>query len=369
MQKKRIFYLITRSEPGGAQSHVLELMRGFKHQYDLVLGTGEKGFLMDAAQDLGIPVHYIPSLGRSISPVKDYRAYLEIVDILREVKPDLVHCHSSKAGILGRLAAHRLGIKNIFTAHGWAFTDGTPPLKKSLGILLEWLLAHWTDRIVTVSEADRKLAIRYHISPAEKLVTVHNGIMNMPVTPGDTNNVRPVTLIMVARFAPQKDFSLLIDAAAGIDINFRLLLVGDGPQFKEMKQKANRIGIAGKTNFTGSRTDIDELLDSSDIFVLSSNWEGLPISILEAMRSGLPVIASDVGGVGEAVTNNECGILVERGNMIELRDAIKTLLDDTDKREQMGQNARARFEKSFTSEVMLSQLKDEYARLDCAPLA
>ena len=119
MQKKRILYLITRSEPGGAQSHVLELLKGFKDQYELVLATGEEGFLLDEAMNLGIRTYLIANLQRNLSPTRYYKAHKEIVAVLKESKPDLMHCHSSKSGILGRLAAHRLAIKTGFTAPRW----------------------------------------------------------------------------------------------------------------------------------------------------------------------------------------------------------------------------------------------------------
>lgn len=352
--------MITRSEPGGAQSHVLELMRGFKHQYDLVLGTGEKGFLMDAAQDLGIPVHYIPSLGRSISPAKDYRAYREIVDILREVKPDLVHCHSSKAGILGRLAAHRLGIKNIFTAHGWAFAEGTPRSRKIIAILPERLLSHWCDRIITVSETDRRLALRYGVGTPEKLVTIHNGISDTSYVKSSASMQSPVTIIMVARFAPPKDFGMLLEAASGIEENIHLQLVGDGPQLNANMERAAALGMTEKTEFTGSRDDVDELLAAADIFVLASDWEGLPISILEAMRAGLPVVASNVGGIHEAVTDRVNGFLIERSDSAALSKCINDLIENPKSRVEMGRQSRIRYEQSFTLTGMLSRLAAQY---------
>jgi glycosyltransferase involved in cell wall biosynthesis len=318
---------------------------------------------MDAAQDLGIPVHYIPSLGRSISPAKDYRAYREIVDILREVKPDLVHCHSSKAGILGRLAAHRLGIKNIFTAHGWAFAEGTPRSRKIIAILPERLLSHWCDRIITVSETDRRLALRYGVGTPEKLVTIHNGISDTSYVKNSASMQSPVTIIMVARFAPPKDFGMLLEAASGIDGNIHLQLVGDGPQMNENMERAAALGMTENTEFTGSRDDVDELLAAADIFVLASDWEGLPISILEAMRAGLPVVASNVGGIHEAVSDGVSGILVARGDAPALARALTDLIKDTDKRTAMGREARTRFEHSFNTNVMLSRTASQYTKV------
>jgi glycosyltransferase involved in cell wall biosynthesis len=166
MTKKRILLLITRSEPGGAQSHVLELLQGLKKKYEVILATGEQGFLLDEAKVLGIEAFLLPSLKRNISPVNDIKAYKEIRDTLLQTRPDLVHTHSSKAGILGRLAAHRLGIKNIFTAHGWAFADGTPwPRKLIVTKSLQFPMQTNNLRFVTTS----RIKIKFQLYTMESL--------------------------------------------------------------------------------------------------------------------------------------------------------------------------------------------------------
>jgi len=363
MQNKRIFYLITRSEPGGAQSHVLELLKGFKDQYELILAAGEEGFLLDAARDLGIRTHLINNLQRNLSPTRDYKAYKEIVSLLKDSRPDLVHCHSSKAGILGRLAAHRLGIKTVFTAHGWSFAEGTPLSRKVIGLLPERLLAIWTDCIITVSDTDRNLAIRYHVGKLEKLVTIHNGIADEPLPTINKDNARPITLIMVARFAAPKYFAQLIDAAATIKADFRLRLVGDGPLLELMKKRAEELNISDIVEFLGSRDDVDALLTKSDVFILVSDWEGFPISILEAMRAGLPVIACDVGGIHEAITDRTNGRLVPRGEIAGLKLAMQELISDEALRLKMGTEARRRFEQLFTTKIMLEKIEATYRAL------
>ena len=366
MQKKRIFYLITRSEPGGAQSHVLELLKGFKDQYELILASGEEGFLLDEARRLGIRTYLIDNLQRNPSPSDDYKAYKEIVTVLRESKPDLVYCHSSKAGILGRLAAHRLGIKTVFTAHGWSFAEGTPLSRKLIGLLPERLLAYWTDSIITVSDTDRDLAIRYRIGRPEKIVTIHNGIADQPqpvVNKVDKESTRPITLIMVARFAAPKYYAQLIDASATIKGDFRLRLVGDGPLFESMKKRAEDLNLSGIVEFLGSRDDVDELLANSDVFILVSDWEGFPISILEAMRAGLPVIACNVGGIHEAITDRTNGRLVPRGEIAGLKLAMQELISDRALRQEMGAQARQRFEQLFTTDIMLKKIEAVYRSL------
>ena len=363
MKKKRIFYLITRSEPGGAQSHVLELLKGFNHQYELVLASGEEGFLLEEARSLGIQTYLIDNLQRNLSPNNDYKAYKEIISVLKESRPDLVHCHSSKAGILGRLAAHRLGIKTVFTAHGWSFAEGTPMSRKLIGLLPERLLAYWTDYIITVSDTDRDLAIRYRISRPERIVTIHNGIADLPLSEVSKKSEKPVTLIMVARFAAPKYYAQLIDAAATIKANFRLRLVGDGPLLEPMKKRAEALNLSDIVEFLGSRDDVEALLAESDVFILVTDWEGFPISILEAMRAGLPVIACDVGGVHEAITDRTNGRLVPRGEIAGLKLAMQELINDKALRLEMGVQARQRFEQLFTTSIMLNKIEAIYRSL------
>jgi len=363
MQKKRIFYLITRSEPGGAQSHVLELLKGFNDQYELILASGEEGFLLEEARSLGIRIYLIENLQRNLSPGNDYKAYKEIVSVLKESRPDLVHCHSSKAGILGRLAAHSLGIKTVFTAHGWSFAEGTPLSRKLIGLLPERLLAYWTDYIITVSDTDRDLAIRYRISRPEKIITIHNGIADQPLSKVNKDSAKPVTLIMVARFAAPKYYAQLIDAAATIKANFRLRLVGDGPLLEPMKKRAEELNLSDIVEFLGSRDDVDDLLADSDVFILVTDWEGFPISILEAMRAGLPVIACDVGGVHEAITDRTNGRLVPRGEIAGLKLAMQELISDKALRLEMGAQARQRFEQLFTTKIMLKKIEAIYRSL------
>jgi len=364
--KKKIFLLITRAEAGGAQTHVMELMRGLRDRYELVLGTGEEGPLLDEAIALDIAHHHIPDLVRPIAPARDWRAYRAIRRILQETRPDLLHVHSSKAGILGRLAAWREGIPSVFTAHGWAFARGTTWRRKLVGLIPEFLLTRITDRIITVSDEDRELALRYCRVRSEQVITVHNGIAEIPVTDREQRRTAP-RLIMIARFTPQKDFAGLIASLRECQHDYHAWLVGDGPLLADCQAQVQQLRLANRVEFLGTRDDVPELLQQADIFVLASNWEGFPISILEAMRAGLPVVASDVGGVREAVTDGINGYLVPRGDTGLFAERIDRLLMDSALRATMGQAGRERFLREFTREAMLEQITGIYSGLGALP--
>ena len=363
MTKKRILYLITRSEPGGAQSHILELLNGLRNKYELILAAGEEGYLLHQARELGIEAYLLPSITRIVSPFKDFKAYREIKKTMVNTRPDIVHAHSSKAGVLGRLAAYRLGIRNIFTAHGWAFADGTPWSRRLISIPPEYIAAKWCDRIIAVSRTDKQLAVDHHISVPEKIVVIHNGIADIEdKLIANPDNDIPI-LTMVARLAPPKNFICLLDALSTINKKYILRVVGDGPELSKVRKHAKKLGIYNNIDFMGSRNDVPDILASSDIFILSSDWEGFPISIIEAMRAGLPVIASRVGGISEAVIEGRNGFLVSRDDPEALSEAIRKLIPDIKLRKQMGHNSRQLFEMKGTTDIMLEKTNAVYDTL------
>lgn len=348
----KVLYLITRAEYGGAQTHLYELIDGFRGAFEVHLATGEEGFLTVEARRLGIQVHILPNLIQPLNVLKDVLAFKEMLSLIRLLRPTLVHAHSSKAGFLGRLAARAAGVPAIFTAHGWGFAEGVSWRRKLLASIGERLVARLSSGIITVSEADRELAMRYRIAQQRNMTVIHNGVSDT------SERSRPdagdaAHIVMVARFAPQKDQALLLKALVGQEKPFRLSLVGEGPNQTAVQALAKELGLSGRVNFLGAVNNVNHILAGVNIFVLATNWEGLPISILEAMRAGLPVIASDVGGVREAVVDCETGFLVDRGNLVMLRSRLEQLLGDPELRNKMGEAGRKRYLEHFTVERML----------------
>jgi glycosyltransferase involved in cell wall biosynthesis len=347
----RILYAITKAEIGGAQAHVLDLLKGFGRHYDLHLACGEEGYLTQAARDIGVQCHIVKDLVHAASPLRDLRSVGQFSELLRRLRPDLVHAHTTKAGLVARAAAWRCGVPAVFTAHSWAFSDGVSLGWKAMGVPTEWLAAKATARVINVSEANRRLAIRYGL-PSRSQVTIHNGISDTAhrARPGRSHVPE---VIMVARFAPQKHHQLLLEAFAGINTPATLTLAGSGPTMAWMRGLAFKLGIGGRVRFLGDRDDVPELLARASVFALASRWEGFPLSILEAMRAGLPVVASDVGGAHEAVSSGENGYLVARGDTGGFRNALWALCRDAELRERMGSAARLRYESQFSVRQML----------------
>ncbi len=357
--KMRVLFLVTKADLGGAQVHVLDLLRGFRNVLDMVVGVGEEGYFTDGVRRLGVPFQVIPNLVHPIEPSKDVRALVDVARLIRQSRADIVHTHTSKAGLIGRLAARAVGVPCIFTAHTWCFTEGISKKQQMIGIPAERIAGMCSAAIINVSRANHDIAMRHRISNSRKMLTIWNGIPDtdwraQPASPG-------IPLIaMVARLVEQKDQRTLLRALALMDCKARVLLAGDGPNLESLEIEALRLGVRDRVEFLGRRLDVERILAGAHIFALPSKWEGFPLSILEAMRAGLPVVASDVGGVSEAVEDGRTGYLVRRGDVQMLAQKLSALAGDPALRRRMGNLGRQRYEEQFTLKIMLQRTMAVY---------
>jgi glycosyltransferase involved in cell wall biosynthesis len=357
----KLLMVITRGdEAGGAQIHLRELCRGLVHAgNDVYVVAGSGGMLTDELDAMDVPYRICPPLLREIHPLRDIRAVAELRQIIREVRPDLVCAHSTKAGIVGRLAAKLSGVPAVFTAHGWTFIDAVPQPQRTIYRLLERAAAPLASRVICVSEHDRAIGIAAGI-PARRLVTIHNGMPDIAVEPpARPNPGAPVRIVMVARFATPKDHRTVIEAMSGVP-GAVLDLVGDGPDLPSVRSLVSDLGMDDRVTFLGNRNDVPTILKGSDIFVLSSDREGFPLSTLEAMRAGLPVVVSDVGGAPEAVVPGTTGFLVAARDVAGFRDALNALVREPERRETMGRAGRAKYLSDFTFATMLAKTRAVY---------
>ncbi len=356
----KIQYIITLPDIGGAQSHLLELIDTLKKEHKIQLIVGKHGWLTDRLAEMNITYIVEPSLAREINPCNDFKAIYRLTKHIRSFQPDIVHCHSSKAGIVGRVAAQLAHVPVVFTAHGWAFTEGVPEKKRNVFAFIERLMFRYTNKVICVSDYDSQLARKAFNYHGAKLLTIHNGIK-------DTEYIKKQYgshgVVMVSRFAVPKDQLTLVKAVKNLcnrKIAVRCVLIGDGPNLEMVKKYVKANVLDSAVTFAGVRTDIEELLIQSDIFCLISNYEGLPISIIEAMRAGLPIIASDVGGVHELVENDYNGYLVEKSNPEDLENKLLLLLNNSHKIREMGLNSRKKYKQEFSSGQMLKKIEAVY---------
>lgn len=364
----RIFYLITKSEAGGAQTHIYQLSRYFLDKSCQVGVMSRPGGWLDRrVKEIRGRFYPNPYLSNSPHPVAVFKAIKEIREVVGDFQPNLISCHSTVAGILGRVAVKNR-IPTIFTAHGWGFTRGAPWGRKYPVIFAEKYAARYCSRIICVSDFDRNLALRYKIADEDKLATVHNGVetdktkRRVGLKNLDPDNVK---IVFVGRLSKQKDPMLLLHSFCALSSvvknKAQVFIVGDGPKRRKLEYFIKENSLQERVRLLGNlpREKVFEVLRGSDIFVLTSNWEGFPRTILEAMSCGLPVIATDVGGVREAVSE-DCGILVKRRDKEGLKQALERLISNPELIRKMGQKARERVEREFSLEKMCERTYQVY---------
>jgi glycosyltransferase involved in cell wall biosynthesis len=354
-----ILFVITRGDLiGGAQIHVRDLAKHLKILgVRVAVAIGTEGALQEQLEEAGVRHFLLPALRRSVNPLSDFIAILQATRLIKSFRPQIVSAHTAKAGLVGRISAWLAGVPAVFTAHGWQFAEGIPAWQKFLVLMVETVLARVSRRILTVSGYDQKLALRYHLGTEHKIVLVHNG-MPWRETVRRTPSAIGVKVVMTARFVEQKDQETLFAALKLLeDEPWSLELIGDGPLLEGFKKRATDWGWGQRVNFSGQVKDVPDRLDAADVFVLASHWEGFPRSILEAMRAGLPVVASDVGGVREAVADGVTGFVVPAGNVQELAKKLQLLFRQKDLRLDLGRAGRQRYEAEFTFEAMFEKTR------------
>lgn len=376
MQKINILYLITKLELGGAQKQLLSIIGGLdKEKFRVFLFTAKKGpMLSDAGSIDGLILKRSKWLERPINPFKDILAFFEIYALIKKNNIRIVHTHSSKAGILGRLSARLAKVKFIcHTVHGWSFNDFQPFFLRKLFILLERLSARFTDRLIVVSYSDRQKGLANHIGGPDKFQLIRYGIDYSEFSLRDKNirkelglDVKDLTVGMVSCFKPQKapqDFirlaSLINQSMPGV----KFILAGDGALRRRIQAAINKFNLRGKVILTGWRRDINRILSAIDVLALTSLWEGLPITVLEAMVSSIPVIATNTGGIEEVILDGKTGFLVLPQDMRGMAEKLTLLLKDADLRRQIARNAQNNLNGDFALVNMVNNYQDLYRSL------
>ncbi len=371
----KVLHVLTLSSWGGAPQVVFEATRFLDDRRFAVSVACGMGDGWERMRESGATVFPLRSLKRGISPLNDLRALLALYLLVRRGNYDIVHCHSSKGGLLGRIAARLAGVKRIyFTAHGWGcYNQQEYGWAKRIMKVCERIGARCSDKVICVSESAKRDAIGWGIAEPDKFIVIRNGVSWLPQTSreqarrtlGFTDD--QVVLGMVGRLAYPKHPIMFLQAAKRIQASLPqavFVLVGGGPLEDECRKYVRDNGLDGKALLLGEQSPAKtrNLLPGFDAFVLASRFEGLPLTIIEAMFAGLPVVASDVGGVKELVQNDRNGFLFAADEMDELTRKIEYLIHNRDERLRMGREGQRIAQLHFSAERMTHQYESLYLR-------
>lgn len=362
----KIIFFITRADTiGGAQIHVRDLAKHLAAEgHNVKVITGETGVYTDELTAVGVSNHSLKGFGRSVRGVSDLRALVSLIAILKTDAPDIISLHSVKAGVLGRIAAFILRLPCVFTAHGWSHIRTARSIKRYFFVSIERFLSKvCAQRIITVAHADYCFGDAHLRLSTNKLRLVHNGMPDIWGVQKRSFDF-PLKLTTIARFQEPKDFYTLLEALALLkEYEWVMEFIGDGPDMIEVQERVKSLGLHNQCVFLGRKNDAGSLLLTSDIYILSSLSEGLPRSIIEAMGAGLPVVASDVGGVSDLVLHGQNGFLFKAGNSQDLKDKLKSIFDNPSEALAKGRRSREIYEQEFSFAKMFEKTKTVYAEL------
>ena len=375
----KILYLITQSSWGGAQKYVFELAQALQNENEIVVACGGKGELAEKLKQENIKIISLKYLKRDISFYSDIKAYFEIKKMLKSEKPDIAHLNSSKAGILGSFAARKLPIKVIYTVHGAVFTAAFNKMYRMIFKFLEKWTAKYKDKIIIVSENDKRLWLANKLCNKEKLVTIYNGInlkeeenflakekalMFLTKQFDDLNGKRVIGSI--ANFYAEKNIFFLISSFKKLiqeKEDLMLVIIGDGRERKKIEICIQEKELQGRVLLLGFIENASQYLKAFDIFVLPSKKEGFPFVLLEAFLAKVPIIASDVGGIPEMVTDEKTGLLFEVNNEDKFIMQIKKLLADVQLKNQLVENGYVRVKERFSFNDFITKTKRVYGEV------
>lgn len=376
-----ICHIITRLIVGGAQENTILTCRGLHergHRVTLITGpeAGPEGQLLAEAQATGYRVVVLQSMRRAVNPLADYGAYDELAEMLFEMKPDIVHTHSSKAGIIGRFAARRARVPCIIhTIHGMSFNRTQGWMEQAVYRFLERRAAGVSHRLITVADAMIDQAVDAAIAPREKFRTVYSGMETEWFSPElyDRDAIRQswgfapqhVVVGAIARLFRNKGYEKLIPAmadAAARCPELRFVWVGDGAHRAEYEEELSFRGLRDKTHLTGlvAPAEVARMAAGMDILVHASQWEGLPRAAVQALLMKVPVISFNIDGAPEVVIPDRTGILVELNDLPRLSDAMVELANDPQRRRRFGESGRQTCIQQFDWRYMVQQLEAIY---------
>ena len=372
----RVLHIITRLDKGGSADVFLDLVAGLKGMgYDVFVAVGPT---LDPQADInafsartGIPVYHIKSLRRDLNPFQDVLAFFEILNLIRKIKPDVLHTHTSKAGFIGRIAGRIAGIKvAIHMPHGHVFYGYFSRLTSRVFMYLEKIAARFTNKIITLTEIEKTEYLHENLAPDNKIVTIPCGIdivkfSSSRMTVRNEFCISPDMPVIgwVGRAEAVKGCEYFLRACHLIKKELpgaRFLVVGDGSLNGDMEKLAYSLDLNKEVTFTGFRTDIPAIMNSIDLLLHTPLNEGLGRVLLEAMTCGKPIVAANVGGIPEIVEDGMNGFLVPPGDYISMARESLRILKDTELANRFG-SANRNKALNFSTGQMVQKIHNLYS--------
>lgn len=363
--------IISESTGGGVRRHLLDLLNEInKTKYKVFMLYSKEGadsVFLNAIQKLksdGIIFIESSQLERSKNLFKVILSVKELKRIVNEIKPDIIHCHSSIAGAYGRIATfNNKKIKKIYTPHAYMAQNPNLSLsKRRIFIFLEKIMNYRTDMTINVSKGEREFAVDNKITTKDKSKVIYNGI-NYEMPKKNKDPQKRKTIITVARMAPQKNPKMFIDIANKVlkkNKNCNFIYVGDGPLFKEMQSYINSLNLMENIQLVGFKKNVEHYLLSSDLYLSTSLYEGMPYSLIEAVANKLPIVATNVIGNNEIVEDGFNGYLVSIDNVNEAAERIIELLSDDELRHKLSENSFIKYSRDFSLGQMIKKIESVY---------
>ena len=379
----KVVRIFSRLNVGGPSLHVNLLSQELSKNYETILVTGQvsdwegdMSYLLESKKNFRHIL--IPELGRNVHFWRDFIAFWKILKLLREEKPDIVHTHTAKAGILGRAAALIAGVPvRVHTFHGHIFSGYFGKLKTSLIILVERTLAFFTSQIVAISPRQKKeLVYRYRIAKADKVSVIPLGLdLTYFGKPSVNRNeaLKKFSLPMntylvgiIGRLVPIKNHLFFLEVAKKIvrvrkDVHF--IIVGGGELLELLQKKVRAFQLQNDVTFLGWQRELKPIYDILDIVCLTSLNEGTPVSLIEAQACGKPIVATRVGGVEDVVFSEKNGYLTSIDDIEGFSQKVMFLLDQPDIRDKMKQFSQTFVKTYYTKEILLKNMDCLYQKI------
>ncbi|WP_192034457.1 glycosyltransferase [Halomonas sp. YLGW01] len=357
---KKIMVICTNADEAGAPRHVYSIVNGLREKFVFVVVFGEEGPVAEKIRELGIDVYIVENLRSSINLSDDFRALKKIQRIFSLHKPDVVHCHSSKAAMLGRVIAWKNTVSAIYTVHGWGWR-GLGLIPRTLVFCIEYVLAKICSNVHYIyvsnsvkSQAEGVLGIKEYEG-----AVIYNGVRDLKHNSEPSSG--PLKILMPARVCDAKNHAMILKVFNSLDFDSELWLCGAGTDSNEFKETVADLAPkrVSDIKLLGQRSDIEFLMSQADVVALISNYEALPLAIIEAMSAGKMVVATNVGGVSELVANDDNGILVENNDFSSLVNAFARS-SSLELRVKMGERSRMAYLNNFSLEDMCEKVSSVY---------